>query len=110
MLFHRAVNSVKRGGLLLRENRLGIILALFGLPPLIYYGNPAVALLVGGAIAIKPLAGLLTQLFNLASVVSDSVNFSSVGLSAGSLPQYSTVVFGGLLALAFVVVTRLLEE
>ena len=29
------------------SNRLGIIIAIVVLPPLIYHGNPAVALLVG---------------------------------------------------------------
>jgi len=69
-----------------------------------------IALLVGGAIALKPLAGLVMQLLNFATVLSTSVSSSLGGLSASSLPQYSTVIFGGLLALAFVVVTRLLEE
>ncbi len=69
-----------------------------------------IALLVGGAIAIKPLAGLVMQLLNFAAALSTSVNSSLGGLSAGILPQYSTVIFGGLLALAFVVVTRLREE
>jgi uncharacterized integral membrane protein (TIGR00698 family) len=41
-----------RGGLQLSENRLGIIIAIFALPGLIYYGNPAVALLAGGAIVL----------------------------------------------------------
>lgn len=39
-------------GLLLSENRLGIAIAIVVLPPLIYFGNPAVALLVGGAIVL----------------------------------------------------------
>ncbi len=69
-----------------------------------------IALLVGGAIAIKPLAGLVMQLLNFAAALFTSVNSSLGGLSASILPQYSTVIFGGLLALAFVVVTRLLEE
>ena len=69
-----------------------------------------IALLVGGTIALKPLAGLVMQLLNFATVLSTSVSSSLGGLSASSLPQYSTVLFGGLLALAFVVVTRLLEE
>jgi uncharacterized membrane protein YadS len=34
------------------SNRLGIIIAIVVLPPLIYHGNPAVALLVGGAIVL----------------------------------------------------------
>jgi uncharacterized integral membrane protein (TIGR00698 family) len=62
----RADNRVKNGGLLLRENRLGIILALFGLPPLIYYGNPAVALLVGGALVLV----LNQQLFTWGATLS----------------------------------------
>ena len=37
---------------LFRDNRRGIVIAICTLPPLIWYGNPAVALLVGGAIVL----------------------------------------------------------
>lgn len=40
------------GGLRLSNNWLGIVIAAIVLPPLIYHGNPAVALLVGGAIVL----------------------------------------------------------
>jgi uncharacterized membrane protein YadS len=42
-------------------NGLGIVIACVTLPPLIYFGNPAFALLVGGAIVLVIDRGLFSQ-------------------------------------------------
>ena len=69
-----------------------------------------IAVLIGGLIAAKPLAGLVTALFKLAALVPANVGDNLAVVSSGSLPQLSTIIFGGVLVLAFVGLTRLLES
>ena len=69
-----------------------------------------IAVLIGGLVSAKPLAGLVTALFKLAAVVPVNVTDNIAPLSSGSLPQFSTIMFGGILVLAFVLFTRLLED
>ena len=69
-----------------------------------------IAVLIGGLVSAKPLAGLVTALFKLAAVVPVNVTDNLAPLSSGSLPQFSTIMFGGILVLAFVLITRLLED
>jgi len=69
-----------------------------------------VALLIGGAVAVKPLASLLTALFRFVAVLPDNVRSNLGGVSGIDLPQMSTVMMGGMLVLVAVVVMRVLED
>ncbi len=69
-----------------------------------------VAVVVGGAIAIKPLAGLVTVFSKFLAVLPGNVGNNLSGVSASSLPQLSTIMFGCMLALAFVMISRMLED
>jgi len=69
-----------------------------------------IAVLIGGLIAAKPLAGLVTVLFKLAALVPANVGDNLGVVSSGSLPQLSTIICGGVLVLAFVGLARLLED
>ena len=69
-----------------------------------------VAVLIGGVIAAKPMAGLLAALMKVASVIPGDVGESLGSVSASGLPQFSTFMLGGMLALVFVMATRMLED
>ncbi len=69
-----------------------------------------VALLIGGAIAVKPLANLLTALFRFVSVLPDNVSSNFGAVSSIDLPQMSTLMMGGMLVLVAVMITRMLED
>ena len=69
-----------------------------------------VALLVGGAIAVKPLANLLTALFRFISVLPENVSGNLGVVSSINLPQMSTIMLGGMLVLVAVMITRMLED
>ena len=69
-----------------------------------------VAVLIGGAIAAKPMAGLLAALIKVASVIPGDLGESLGSVSASDLPQFSTFILGGMLALVFVMATRMLED
>ena len=69
-----------------------------------------VAVVVGGAIAIKPLAGLVTVFSKFLAVLPGNVGNNLSDVSASSLPQLSTIMFGCMLALAFVMISRMLED
>ncbi len=69
-----------------------------------------IAVIVGGAIALKPLVAILTVVFRFAAILPGDVSSNLGSLSSGSLPQLSTVIFGGMLALAFVMISRMLED
>lgn len=68
------------------------------------------AVLVGGLIAAKPLADLLTSFLKLASLLPASVSDNLNALPAGNLPQLSTIMLGAMLTVGVVVLTRLLED
>jgi hypothetical protein len=69
-----------------------------------------IAILVGGAIAAKPLAGLVAASLKLASLIPANVSGGLESVSASSLPQFTTVLLGGVLAFVFVMATRVLDE
>lgn len=69
-----------------------------------------VAVLVGGLIAVKPLVVALTLLFRFIAILPQDFGSNLGGFSAGALPQLSTVILGGMLALGFVMISRMLEE
>ena len=69
-----------------------------------------VALLIGGAIAVKPLSNLLTALFRFISVLPDNVSSNFSVVSSIDLPQMSTLMMGGMLVLVVVMIMRMLED
>ena len=69
-----------------------------------------VALIIGGSIAVKPLANLLTALFSFVSVLPDNVSGNLGVVSSINLPQMSTIMLGGMLVLVAAMVMRMLED
>jgi len=68
-----------------------------------------IAVLIGGAIAIKPLVGFITALPKLFSVLPASVS-SNLQQVPISIPQLPTIMLGGMLVIVVVMLTRMLEE
>ena len=64
------------------------------------------AFVVGAAIAVKPLSELAVAFSKLLTLIP--TNFGS--LSLGDFPQISTVLLGGLLLAAMMMVGKMLEE
>lgn len=64
------------------------------------------AFVVGAAIAVKPLSQLAVTFSKLLTLIP--TNFD--GLSLGNFPQISTVLLGGLLLAAMMMVGKMLEE
>ncbi len=64
------------------------------------------AFVVGAAIAVKPLSQLAVTFSKLLTLIP--TNFG--GLSLGNFPQISTVLLGGLLLAAMMMVSKMLEE
>ncbi len=64
------------------------------------------AFVVGAAIAVKPLSQLAVTFGKLLTLIP--TNFG--GLSLGNFPQISTVLLGGLLLAAMMMVGKMLEE
>jgi len=69
-----------------------------------------IAVVIGGAIAVKPLAGLVTSLMNFVSVLPANVSSNLSGVSALNLPQMSTIALGSMLVVAVITIARLFEE
>jgi len=69
-----------------------------------------IAILVGGAIALKPMIALLIALSRLTTALPHNVISTIGGLASGNLPHLSTIVTGVILALAFVMVSAFLED
>jgi len=69
-----------------------------------------IAVVIGGAIAVKPLAGLVTSLMNFMSVLPANVSSNLGGVSALNLPQMSTIALGSMLVVAVITIARLFEE
>ena len=65
-----------------------------------------VAAAIGGAIAFKPLAGLVTTLANLSSLIPPDL----VSGATSSIPQFQTIVLGAILLAVGLVSMRLLEK
>jgi len=69
-----------------------------------------IAVLVGGLIAAKPLIELLTALVRIADVLPGSITRNFGTLPLGDMPQMSTVMMGAMLAIAAIMLSRLLED
>jgi hypothetical protein len=67
-------------------------------------------LIIGGSIAVKPLANLLTALFSFVSVLPENVSGNLGVVSSINLPQMSTIMLGGMLVLVAAMVMRMLED
>jgi hypothetical protein len=65
-----------------------------------------VAAAIGGAIAFKPLAGLVTTLANLSSLIPQDL----VSGATSSIPQFQTIVMGAILLAVGLVSMRFLER
>jgi hypothetical protein len=71
-----------------------------------------VAIVIGVAIAAKPLVQLSTAIPNLLTAVPSSVGSVGIfeGISVSSLPQTSTIILGLVLLGAILMASQLLEE
>ncbi len=64
------------------------------------------AAMIGGALAFKPLTGLVSVLANLRVLVPNDI----ITATAGSIPQLQVVVLGAILLAAFLLGMRFLED
>jgi hypothetical protein len=69
-----------------------------------------IAVLLGGAIAIKPLVGLITAMPKLFSVLPAIVSSNLPQIATAGLPQMSTIMLGGMLVVVVITVARVLED
>ncbi len=65
-----------------------------------------VATVIGGLIAFKPLAGLLSVLANFSTVIS----VDTISMATSSIPQMQTILLGVILMGAAMFGVRLLED
>ncbi len=65
-----------------------------------------IAAVIGGVIAFKPLAGLVTALANLSSLIPQDL----INSATSSIPQFQTVVLGAILLAVGLLSLRLLED
>ncbi len=65
-----------------------------------------VATVIGGLIAFKPLAGLLSALANFSTVIS----VDTISMATSSIPQMQTILLGVILMGAAMFGVRLLED
>ena len=65
-----------------------------------------IAAVIGGAIAFKPLTGLVAALANLSSLIPEA----AVNSAASSIPQLQTVVLGAILLAVGLVGMRMIED
>ena len=82
---------------IVRKVRRGLWLRRLALP---------VAALTGGAIAIKPLAGLVTAVISLSSLLPQEL----LGAIAAVIPQAQIIVLGAMLLVACLLGLRALED
>lgn len=64
-----------------------------------------VAFVAGAAISLKPLAQLVMVFSKLLTMIAADVG----GLSIESIPQASTIIFGGLFIVAIMVIPKMLD-
>ena len=64
------------------------------------------AFLIGAAISVKPLSQLVVTLSKLLTVMPADVG----GLSFDMIPQTTTIILGGLLLVAMMMITKILED
>ena len=69
-----------------------------------------VAVVIGGVIAAKPLAGLVTTMMNLIAVLPENFSSSLGGASIANMPQLSTILFGSVLVIVAIMATRVIED
>lgn len=69
-----------------------------------------VAFVVGGAIAIKPLAGLISALVSLVSAIPARVDVESSLIPASMMPSGSTIVLAVMAVFAIAMIGRMLED
>jgi hypothetical protein len=68
------------------------------------------AFVVGAAIAVKPLSQLAVTFSKLLTLIPAKMPTNVGSLSLGDFPHISTVILGGLLLVAMMMVSKLLEE
>ncbi len=68
------------------------------------------AFVVGAAIAVKPLSQLAVTFSNFLTLIPAKMPANVGTLSLGDFPQISTVILGGLLLAALMMVSKMLEE
>ena len=64
------------------------------------------AVLIGAVIAVKPLSQLVVTLSKLLTLIPADVG----GISMDVIPQMTTVFLGGLLLVAVMIITKILED
>ena len=69
-----------------------------------------VAFVVGGSIAIKPLAGLVTSLIGLVSSLPGDIGIEQGLIPANVLPAGSTMMLGVMAVLAIGMIGRMLDD
>jgi len=65
-----------------------------------------VAAIIGGAVAIKPLSGLVA----LASSLSSLIPMDTINMASNSIPQFQTIVLGAILLAVCLLSMRFLED
>ena len=65
-----------------------------------------VAAVIGGVIAFKPLAGLVSLIAGLSTLVPQD----TLSMAAGSIPQFQTIVLGAVLLIAGLLGLRMIEH
>ena len=68
------------------------------------------AVLLGGAIAVKPMIALLTTLMQLFVISPEGLSNYLGNLTSSSLPSLTLISFGAMIALALIMISRMLED
>ena len=68
------------------------------------------AFVIGAAIAVKPLSQLAVTFSKFLTLIPTRMPANVGSLSLGDFPQISTVILGGLLLAALMMVSKMLEE
>ena len=69
-----------------------------------------IAVLIGGAIAAKPVISLLTAIMQLFVITPDGLSDYIGNLTSSSLPSLTLISFGSMIAMAIVIISRMLED
>ena len=69
-----------------------------------------VAFVIGGAIAVKPLAGLVAALVGLFSSIPASLSLEANLIPASMIPAGSTIVLGTIAIVAIGMIGKMLED
>ena len=68
------------------------------------------AVLIGGIFAAKPLIGLLSALFKLLAVSPQGVSKYLGEATSSAMPSVTMITLGGMIAVAFLLISRMLED